>query len=330
MKEMKNIILYASPNGTFKLEVSIDGETVWLSQKQMGELFDCTSENVIIHLKNIFESGELVEKATTKESLVVQKEGNRSVKREIRMYNLDAIISLGYRVNSIRGTQFRIWATNRLREYIIKGFTLDDERLKNGKKESYFDELIERVRAIRTSERNFYQKITDIYATSLDYDPKSLLTKNFFATVQNKMHYGIHGHTAAEVIVARADAKKPNMGITSVPQGKIKRNDVFVAKNYLTEDEIYDLNLIVDQYLSFAEMQARKKKPMQMEDWIHKLDDFLKLNEKEILKTSGKISKETAELKAGVEYDKFKKEEDKKYISDFDEETKKYLNGKTD
>ena len=325
MKETKNVILYSSPDGTLKLEVSIDGETVWLSQKAMAELFGCTSENVIIHLKNIYDSGELIEEATTKNSLVVQKEGNRSVKRDIQIYNLDVIISLGYRVNSMRGTQFRIWATKKLREYIIKGFVLDDERLKNGKKEEYFDELIERVRTIRTSERNFYQKITDIYATSLDYDPQSSLTKNFFATVQNKMHYGIHGHTAAEVIIARADARKPNMGITSIPRGKVRRNDVFVGKNYLTEDELIDLNLIVDQYLSFAEMQARKKRPMHMSDWIRKLDDFLRLNEKEILKTAGTVSKELAEVKAETEYEKFKKEEDKIYISDFDRQTKKYF-----
>lgn len=327
MKEMKNIILYESSDGTLKLEVPIDGDTVWLNAQQMSDLFGIDRSGIVKHVQNVIETNELEEKSTCVKIAQVAKDGK---KRLIDHYNLDMIISVGYRVNSLRGTQFRIWATNRLREYIIKGFTLDDERLKNGKKETYFDELIERVRAIRTSERNFYQKITDIYATSLDYDSKSDLTKNFFATVQNKMHYGIHGHTAAEVIVARADAKKPNMGITSIPQGKVRRNDVFVAKNYLTEDEIYDLNLIVDQYLSFAEMQARKKKPMNMADWVHKLDDFLKLNEKEILKTAGTISKETAEIKAGTEYDKFKKEEDKKYISDFDEETKKYLDVEKD
>jgi hypothetical protein len=321
MGEVKNIIIYSS-DGALKLEVPIDGDTVWLNAQQMSDLFGIDRSGIVKHVQNVLETKELEAEATCAKIAQVAKDGK---KRLIDHYNLDMIISVGYRVNSMRGTQFRIWATNRLREYIIKGFTLDDERLKNGKKETYFDELIERVRAIRTSERNFYQKITDIYTTSLDYDPKSPLTKNFFATVQNKMHYGIHGHTAAEVIVARADAHKPNMGITSVQQGKIKRNDVFVAKNYLTEDEMYDLNLIVDQYLSFAEMQARKKKPMHMDNWIRKLDDFLELNEKEILKTAGTISKETAEVKASEEYDKFKKEEDKKYISDFDEETKKYL-----
>lgn len=325
MEENNKIIIYNTEDGQTKIDVRLEHETVWLSQKQMAELFDCSIDNISLHLKNVFAEGELIEVATTEESSIVQKEGGRAISRPIRLYNLDAIISVGYRINSIRGTQFRIWATQKLKEYIIKGFIMDDERLKNGKKEIYFDELIERVRAIRTSERNFYQKITDIYATSLDYDSFSQLTKNFFATVQNKMHYGIHGHTAAKVIVARANAKKPNMGITSIPQGKIKRNDVFIAKNYLTEDEIYDLNLIVDQYLSFAEMQARKKKPMKMADWIHKLDDFLKLNEKEILKTAGSVSKEMAEIKAGMEYEKFRKEEDKKYISDFDKETKKYL-----
>lgn len=327
MKESKNIILYESTDGALKLEVPIDGDTVWLNAQQMGDLFGIDRSGIVKHIQNVIETNELEVKSTCAKIAQVAKDGK---KRLIDHYNLDMIISVGYRVNSLRGTQFRIWATKRLREYIIKGFTLDDERLKNGGKETYFDELIERVRAIRTSERNFYQKITDIYATSLDYNPKSDLTKNFFATVQNKMHYGIHGHTAAEIIVARADAKKPNMGITSIAQGKVKRNDVFVAKNYLTEDEIYDLNLIVDQYLSFAEMQARKKKPMNMADWIQKLDDFLQLNEKEILKNAGSVSKEIAESKAGMEYEKFKKEEDKKYISDFDEETKKYLSGEKD
>ncbi len=323
MEEVKNIILYSSSDGALKLEVPIDGDTVWLNAHQMSDLFGIDRSGIVKHIQNVLETKELEAESTCAKIAQVAKDGK---KRIIDHYNLDMIISVGYRVNSLRGTQFRIWATNRLREYIIKGFTLDDERLKNGKKESYFDELIERVRAIRTSERNFYQKITDIYTTSLDYDPKSLLTKNFFATVQNKMHYGIHGHTAAEIIMARADARKLNMGITSIPYGKVKKNDVFIAKNYLTKDEIYDLNLIVDQYLSFAEMQARKKKSMHMEDWVRKLDDFLKLNEKEILKTAGTISKETAELKASEEYEKFKKKEDKKYISDFDNETKKYLN----
>jgi hypothetical protein len=235
------------------------------------------------------------------------------------------IISVGYRVNSLRGTQFRIWATQRLREYLIKGFTLDDERLKEGKRNTYFDELIERVREIRTSERNFYRKITDIYATSIDYDVHSPLTQHFFATVQNKMHFGIHGETAAEVIAQRTDSTKSNMGLTSISGKKLQKKDVFVAKNYLTQDELEELNLIVDQYLSFAELQARNNKAMKMVDWIRKLDDFLRLNEKEILQNAGKISKDLADKKAREEFTKFKKLEDKSYVSDFDKSVKKFL-----
>ncbi|MFA6315060.1 MAG: virulence RhuM family protein [Candidatus Paceibacterota bacterium] len=325
MKETRNIIMYESSDSTLKLEVPIDGETVWLSQKQMAELFGCTSENIIIHLKNIYDSGELTEKATTKESLVVQKEGNRSVKRDIQIYNLDAIISLGYRVNSIRGTQFRIWATNKLKEYIIKGFVLDDERLADGKKSRYFDELLERIRAIRSSERNFYQKITDIYATSVDYNKDVETTKMFFATIQNKIHFAVHGHTAAEIVSTRADAGKKYMGLTNFKGKMVREKDISIAKNYLNEEELKQLNLIVTLYLDFAELQASNRRAMTMKEWVSKLDDFLKLSEKQILSGAGKVSKEKAEEKARKEYEKYRKTEDAAYISDFDRQTKKYL-----
>jgi hypothetical protein len=327
-EETKNIILYSSPDGSLKLEVPIDGETVWLSQKQMAELFGCTLENVIFHLKNVFESGELTEGATTKDSLVVQKEGTRSVKREIQVYNLDAIISVGYRVNSIRGTQFRIWSTNKLKEYIIKGFVLDDERLAEGKKSGYFDELLERIRAIRASERNFYQKITDIYMTSVDYNKDVETTKTFFATVQNKIHFAVHGHTAAEIVASRADAKKRYMGLTSFKGKTVLEKDVSVAKNYLSEEELKQLNLIVTLYLDFAELQASNRRAMTMNEWVTKLDDFLKLSEKKILLGAGKVSKKKAEEKARNEYEKYRKSEDASYISDFDKQTKKYLDRK--
>jgi hypothetical protein len=327
-KETNRVILYSSLDGALRLEVPIDGETVWLSQKQMAELFDCTLENVIFHLKNIYDSGELTEKATTKYSLVVQKEGNRSVKREIQAYNLDAIISIGYRVNSIRGTQFRIWATNKLKEYIVKGFVLDDEKLSEGKKSGYFDELLERIRAIRASERNFYQKITDIYATSVDYNKDVETTKTFFATVQNKIHFAVHGHTAAEIVAARADAGKKYMGLTNFKGKTVLEKDVSIAKNYLSEEELKQLNLIVTLYLDFAELQASNRRAMTMQEWISKLDDFLKLSEKKILLGAGKISKEKAEKKAQEEYEKYRKAEDAAYISDFDRQTKKYLGGK--
>ena len=327
MKEndIKNIILYSSPDGSLKLEVPIDGDTVWLSQKQMAELFGCSIDNISLHLKNVFVEGELSEKATTEESSIVQAEGSRAVSRPLKLYNLDAIISVGYRVNSIRGTQFRIWATNKLKEYIVKGFVLDDERLAEGKKSGYFDELLERIRAIRASERNFYQKITDIYATSVDYNKDVETTKTFFATVQNKIHFAVHGHTAAEIVASRADAEKRYMGLTSFKGKTVLEKDISVAKNYLSEEELKQLNLIVTLYLDFAELQASNARAMTMKEWISKLDDFLKLSEKQVLSGVGKVSKEWAEEKARKEYEKFRKNEDQKHISDFDRETKKYL-----
>lgn len=322
--ENSQLIIYETDDGQTKIQVRMEDETVWLNAYQMSKLFGIDRTGIVKHIKNIYETGELKPKSTCAKIAQVAKDGR---KRIIDFYNLDIIISVGYRVNSIRGTQFRIWATQRLKEYIIKGFTLDDERLKEGRRNTYFDELIERVREIRTSERNFYQKITDIYSTSVDYDPNSPLTQNFFATVQNKMHYGIHGKTAAEVIALRADAKKPNMGITCIERGKIRKSDVFVAKNYLNKDEIQELNLIADQYLSFAELQARNNKAMKMEDWIRKLDAFLRLNEKEILKTKGKISKNEADAKAEKEYDKFRRIQNRNFVSDFDKSTKRYIKG---
>ncbi len=315
------IILYDGDGG-IKIQVLLENESVWLTLSQIAELFGRDKSTISKHIKNIFDSAELTPDSVVAKIATTASDGKTY---QVEHYNLDMIISVGYRVNSLRGTQFRIWATQRLREYLIKGFTLDDERLKNGKRNAYFDELIERVREIRTSERNFYRKITDIYATSIDYDASASLTQNFFATVQNKMHFGIHGKTAAEVIASRANSTKPNMGLSSMSGEKLRKSDVFVAKNYLKKDEIEELNLIVDQYLSFAELQAKNNKAMRMEDWIRKLDDFLRLNEKEILQNKGTISKKLADKKAETEFTKFKALEDKKYVSDFDKSVKKFL-----
>lgn len=328
-KNKSEVILYQTPDGKTKLDVQIEGETVWLNQIQMAELFETTKQNISLHINNIYKEGELSKKSTVKDYLTVKTEGGVEKKRSVEYYNLDVIISVGYRVKSIHGTQFRIWATQRLREYIIKGFALDDERLKEGgRKITYFDELLERIREIRASERNFYQKITDIYATSIDYSKDNELTQEFFATVQNKMHYAVHGHTAAEVIAARANSRQPQMGLTSFKGSKIHASDVTIAKNYLTEPELKQLNLIVSLYLDFAELQATNGRLMKMNDWVIKLDEFLKLSEKQILKDSGSISAKKAENIAHTEYEKYRKEEDRKYVSDFDREVKKYLKKK--
>lgn len=319
------IVIYTAEDDKTKIEVKLEDETVWLNQKQMADLFQKDKSTISRHIDNIFEEGELNRKSTVAKYATVQNEGDRTITREIDYYNLDVIISVGYRVKSHRGTQFRIWATQQLRELIVKGFVMDDDRLKNPSDTDYFDELIERVRDIRTSERRFYQKITDIYATSVDYDSRAELTQEFFATVQNKMHWAIHGHTAQEVIVERADRNKPNMGLTSYEGDKIRQSDVTVAKNYLSQDELEQLKLIVDQYLSFAEFQARQKKPMYMKDWIRKLDDFIHLNEMDILRDAGRISKKIGEQKAINEYKAFKKIQDKNFVSDFDKATAKYL-----
>lgn len=328
-KNTSSVILYQTPDGKTKVDVRFEGETAWLNQGQMADLFETTKQNISLHVSNIYKEAELPRQSTVKDYLTVQTEGGVEKSRSVEYYNLDVIISVGYRVKSIRGTQFRIWATQRLREYIIKGFTLDDERLKEGgRKATYFDELLERIRDIRASERNFYQKVTDIYATSIDYSKNNKLTQEFFATVQNKMHYAIHGHTAAEVIATRANSKQPQMGLTSFKGSKIHASDVTIAKNYLSEPEIKQLNLIVSLYLDFAELQATNGRAMKMRDWVTKLDDFLKLSEKQILKDAGSISAKKAESIAQTEYAKYQKDEDKKYISDFDKETKKYLKKK--
>lgn len=328
-KNTSSVILYQTPDGKTKVDVRFEGETAWLNQGQMADLFETTKQNISLHVSNIYKEAELPRQSTVKDYLTVQTEGGVEKSRSVEYYNLDVIISVGYRVKSIRGTQFRIWATQRLREYIIKGFTLDDERLKEGgRKATYFDELLERIRDIRASERNFYQKVTDIYATSIDYSKNNKLTQEFFATVQNKMHYAIHGHTAAEVIATRANSKQPQMGLTSFKGIKIHASDVTIAKNYLSEPEIKQLNLIVSLYLDFAELQATNGRAMKMRDWVTKLDDFLKLSEKQILKDAGSISAKKAESIAQTEYAKYQKDEDKKYISDFDKETKKYLKKK--
>src|SRR3990167_7640512 len=299
------LILYQTEDGKTKIEVRLQGETVWLTLNQIAELFQVDKSGISRHLKNIYQTGELRTEATIANFATVQKEGSRSVQRTVEYYNLDAIISVGYRVNSIRGTQFRIWATQRLREYIIKGFTLDDERLKQSGVGNYFDELLARIRDIRSAEKIFWLKVLDIYATSIDYDRNAETSKNFFKIIQNKMHWAAHGHTAAEIIYQRANASQPNMGMTNWVGEKIRKQEAGIAKNYLNEQELNLLNRIVTMYLKFAEMQALSHKPMTMKDWIRKLDDFLKVSDRDLLSHSGKISHEAALKKAHEEYGKF-------------------------
>jgi len=310
MKENTEILLYQTEDGQTKVEVRLESETVWLTQSQMVELFQTTKQNISLHIRNIFREGELQEVSVVKYSLTTAFDGK---KYNTKYFNLDVIISVGYRVKSHRGTQFRIWATQQLKEFLIKGFVLDDARLKEvGQTNQYFDELFDRIRDIRSSEKIFYAKIKDIYATSIDYSPNSEQAQLFFASVQNKMHWAIHGQTAAEVIYKRANADSPNMGLTSwknSPVGKIRKTDVTVAKNYLSQDELAELNLIVDQYLSFAELQARNRKPMYMKDWEKKLHDFLTLNEKQILLDAGRISHQLALDLAEKEFEKFNKKQ---------------------
>lgn len=329
--QFNDLLLYTTPDGGVKVDVIYEGETFWLSQKKMAELFGVDVRTISEHLQNIYKTVELVEEATIRKFRIVQTEGSREVAREVEFYNLDAIIAVGYRVNSQRATQFRIWATQTLKEFIIKGFVLDDERLKQGKRfgKDYFDELLERIREIRASERRFYQKITDIYAEcSMDYDPKSELSQTFYKTVQNKLEWAITGKTAAELIAERAGADKPNMGLLTwknAPAGKILKSDVSVAKNYLDEKEITELNRIVSMYLDYAENQAARQKYMTMKDWIEKLDAFLKFNEYEVLQNAGTVSAEVAKSLAEKEYEKFRVVQDQQYESDFDKEVKKLL-----
>ena len=297
------IILYQTQDGESKIEVTLANETVWLTADQMAELFQRNKSTISRHIKNVFESGELRQDSVVAFFATTASDGKVY---QVAYYNLDMIISVGYRVNSYRGVQFRIWATQVLKEYLIKGFALNDELLKNAGKGNYFDELLARIRDIRSSEKVFYRKILEIYALSIDYDPRTEATKQFFATVQNKMHFSVHGQTAAEVIYNRADAEKDFMGLTTWTGMLPKKNDAEYAKNYLTEEELKTLNRIVNLYLEFAEFQAISHKPMYMKDWIQKLDDFLKLSGKELLTHAGVISTEVAKLKADTEYDKFK------------------------
>jgi hypothetical protein len=306
-----SIILYQTEDGRTRIQCRFEDDTLWLTQAQIAELFQTTPQNVTLHLKAIFAEGELAEAATCKDYLQVRSEGSREVSRQLRHYRLEAILAVGYRVRSHRGTQFRQWATACLSEYLVKGFTMDDERLKNppGKGQTdYFDELLARIRDIRSSERRFYQKVLDIYATSVDYDPSAEATQQFFATVQNKMHWAAHGQTAAEVIHARADAARPFMGLkTTRPGGIIRKDDVSIAKNYLDAEELGTLNRIVNAYIEFAELRALQRKVMAMRDWISKLDEFLKISEHELLDHAGKISAEQARAKAELEYDRYRK-----------------------
>jgi len=301
------IIIYQTETGQTKIDVRLENETVWLTQKLMADLFQTTPQNITIHLKNIFDEGELQEEATCKDFLQVQKEGKRMVERNQKFYNLDAIISVGYRIKSHIATKFRIWATQRIKEYIVKGFVMDDERLKNPDLPfDYFEELLRRIQDIRTSEKRFYQKITDIYATSVDYDPTLETSILFFKTVQNKLHWAITGQTAAEIIQSRADSEKPYMGLTSWRSEKPRKQDITIAKNYLNEEELLALNNLVEQYLVFAEGQAMRRIPMYMNDWIEKLHGFLSLNDREILKDAGRISHELAVSFAENEYEKYR------------------------
>lgn len=314
-----NFLLYKTADNKVSINVQIEDETVWLTQDQMAELFDKSKPTIVEHLGNIFEEGELDESSVVRKFRITAADGkNYSVKH----YNLDVIISVGYRVKSLRGTQFRQWATKRLREYIVKGFTMDDERLKQGGGR-YFRELLQRIRDIRSSERNLYQQVTDIYATSIDYKKDAKLTRQFFATVQNKMHVAAHGKTAAELVYERADAKKPNMGLTNFKGDYITSDDVEIAKNYLNEEELNVLNLIVSQYLDFAELQATRQRAMTMQQWIDKLDEFLKISDSSVLVGAGKIKHEQAMVKAKREFKKYRDEEMRQLESDFDKATKK-------
>jgi hypothetical protein len=329
------IILYTTPNGVAKVEVFFQDESFWLSQRRMAELFNVEVNTINYHLKEIYQSGELQERATIRKFRIVQNEGERSVTREVDFYNLDAIIAVGYRVNSLQATQFRIWATQTLREFIIKGFVLDDERLKLNKRfgPDYFEELLERIREIRASERRFYLKITDIYEQcSIDYSKDADISQAFFKTVQNKLHWAITGKTAAEIIANRVNANHPNMGLTTwknAPGGKILKSDVSIAKNYMTEEEIKGLERIVSMFLDYAENQAARHIPMKMQDWVQKLDAFLQFNEYEILHDAGTVSHEVAKRLAEEEYEHFRIQQDRSFESDFERATKRLKRSKT-
>jgi len=336
-KPNKEFLLYKTDNGEVKVDVLLQNKTIWMPQKSIAELFDVNVPAISKHFKNIFDCGELQKQATISILETVRNEGKRKVTRNVEFYNLDAIIAVGYRVNSKRATQFRIWATKILQEHIIKGYTMDVERLKNPQPlfgEDYFKEQLEKIRDIRSSERRFYQQITDIYAEcSIDYDANSETTKTFFAEVQNKLHWAITGKTAAEIIVSRADYKKDKMGLTSwknSPDGKIRKSDVSIAKNYLTEKELKPLNRIVTMYLDYAEDQAEQGIAMTMKDWAEKLNAFLKFNQKDILENAGKVSAAIAKTFAEKEYDRYKPIQERLFESDFDKMIKKQLKSKDD
>ena len=307
-----NFLFYDTEDGKTRVQVLLDGQTCWMPQSHIAGLFETTPQNVTQHIKNIYAEGELTESATCKNYLQVQKEGNREVKRNLLIYNLEMIVAIGYRVRSARGTQFRRWATATLNEFLVKGFVMDDQRLKAAETtfgKDYFDELLERIRDIRASERRFYQKITDIYATASDYNRDAEISRKFFATVQNKLEWAITGMTAAEIIKKRADASQPNMGLQTwknSPSGKIRKTDVTVAKNYLSQEEMSDLNRIVTMYLDYAEDQARRQRPMPMAQWASKLDAFLEFNDRSVLKNAGKVAKKVADNLAIEQYEKYK------------------------
>ena len=328
-------LLYQTPDGDSQIEVKLQNDTVWLSLDQMAELFQRNKSTISRHIKNVLEDGELQEEATIANFATVQNEGTRKVERVIAFYNLDMIISVGYRVHSYRGVQFRIWATKVLKEYIVKGFAMNDDLLKRAGGGNYFDELLARIRDIRSSEKVFYRKVLEIYALSIDYDPRVEMTQKFFKTVQNKMHYSVHGHTAAEIIYERADAEKDFMGLTTWSGAMPSKPEAEIAKNYLTHEEIKSLNRIVSLYLDFAEMQAEEHRPMYMKDWINILDDFLRISRKDILTHAGKISAKLAKEKADQEYDKFKERTKNNlspveihFLENFEREQKRLLGGK--
>jgi Virulence protein len=312
-----NLVIFTTADEKFSVDVLFDDKTVWLTLDQMAQMFERDKSTISRHIKNVFDEGELEPAATVAKYATVQTEGNRQVEREIEHYNLDVIISVGYRVKSLRGTQFRKWATERLNEYITKGFTLDDERLKNGGSR-YFRELLQRIRDIRSSERNLYQQVTDIYATSIDYDSKAEQTKEFFATVQNKLHYAAHGHTAAEIIAERANSEEPLMGMTNFKGDYITKSDVGTAKNYLSEDELIMLNLLVSSFLDTAEIFALRKRPMNMSDWVTELDNQIVNSRSELLVGKGAVSHKQALEKAKREFKAYRDKEMKGLVSDFD------------
>jgi hypothetical protein len=329
MPQKSEIIIYQTADNETKIQTRLEDETVWLTQEQMAQLFGKGRTTITEHIGNIFKEGELNEKVVCRDFRHTTSHGaieGKTQTNSIKCYNLDMIISVGYRVKSPQGTQFRQWATKRIHEYIVKGFTMDDDRLKQeGARSRYFEELLQRIRDIRSSERNFYQKVTDIYITSIDYQKDAKQTHNFFATVQNKIHFAVHGKTAAEMIVERVNSEKSFMGLTNFEGKNITTRDIGIAKNYLTKKELKQLNLIVSMYLDFAELQAMEETTMKMQNWIDKLDDFLKVSKKKLLTHSGKTSHQEAIEKTKIEYEIFRKNEDKKYISDFDREMKRLI-----